>query len=93
MASTYSEGHYSSSSLKPEHFEIKQWNAVAFWAWELVSESCPFCRNLLGEACISCQVSSGSSTREECIVAWGKCHHAFHVHCINLWWRRAPPVL
>jgi len=32
--------------VKPSKlFEIKKWNAVALWSWDLVVDSCAICRN------------------------------------------------
>ncbi|URE49595.1 ring-box protein [Musa troglodytarum] len=35
----------SSTSKKPKRFEIKKWNAVALWAWDIVVDNCAICRN------------------------------------------------
>ncbi|GAU17096.1 hypothetical protein TSUD_105950 [Trifolium subterraneum] len=35
----------SSSSKKPKRFEIKKWNAVSLWAWDIVVDNCAICRN------------------------------------------------
>lgn len=26
-------------------FEVKKWNAVALWAWDIVVDNCAICRN------------------------------------------------
>ncbi|KAG1342777.1 putative RING-box protein 1a [Cocos nucifera] len=41
----------SSSSKKPKHFEIKKWNAVALWAWDIVVDNCAICRNHIMDLC------------------------------------------
>eukprot|EP00400_MALV-I_sp_L67-5_P000772 gene772-523_t len=28
-----------------KRFEIKKWNAVALWAWDIVVDNCAICRN------------------------------------------------
>ena len=37
-------------------FEVKKWNAVALWAWDIVVDNCAICRNHIMDLCIECQV-------------------------------------
>ncbi|CAD8045178.1 unnamed protein product [Paramecium primaurelia] len=68
---------------KPERvFEIKKWNAVALWSWDIKVDNCAICKNHIMEKCIECDAQEGQG---ECIVAWGTCNHAYHFHCIERW--------
>ena len=41
-----------------KRFEVKKWNAVALWAWDIVVDNCAICRNHIMDLCIECQAKT-----------------------------------
>ena len=37
-----------------KRFEVKKWNAVALWAWDIVVDNCAICRNHIMDLCMLC---------------------------------------
>jgi RING-box protein 1 len=68
-------------------FELKKWNAVALWTWDIGVDSCAICRNSIMDMCIEAQANPDGALGCEngCTVAWGQCSHAFHFCCISRW--------
>merc|ERR1719498_529922 len=44
-------------------FEIKKWNAVCMWSWDICADTCAICRNSLNEPSIEYQVGVSSRQR------------------------------
>lgn len=54
-ASTAISANASAATVR---FEIKKWNAVTMWSWDICSDTCAICRNSLNEPSIEYQVRS-----------------------------------
>lgn len=46
------------SAATAPRFEIKKWNAVTMWSWDICADTCAICRNSLNEPSIEYQVGS-----------------------------------
>mmetsp|Transcript_5601 Transcript_5601/g.21074 ORF Transcript_5601/g.21074 Transcript_5601/m.21074 type:complete len:170 (-) Transcript_5601:1303-1812(-) len=87
-----------SNKSNKSRFEIKQWNAISLWTYEKVSSDvCAICKESLYAPCVECHANtpdfnpfSDEAQKDEkikkmCSVAFGKCNHTFHWHCIDKW--------
>uniref|UniRef100_A0A060TB97 Anaphase-promoting complex subunit 11 n=1 Tax=Blastobotrys adeninivorans TaxID=409370 RepID=A0A060TB97_BLAAD len=60
---------------------IKEWDAVAFWHWDVPEdEVCGICRIQFDGTCSTCKYPG-----DECPLINGKCNHSFHMHCLIKW--------
>ncbi|PRP83482.1 hypothetical protein PROFUN_04356 [Planoprotostelium fungivorum] len=55
-------------------FEIKKWQAVTLWSWDIDNENCAICKERIQELCIDCQLNSIGESGKDCTVAWGACN-------------------
>uniref|UniRef100_A0A8B9CEG6 Ring-box 1 n=1 Tax=Anser brachyrhynchus TaxID=132585 RepID=A0A8B9CEG6_9AVES len=58
----------TNSGAGKKRFEVKKWNAVALWAWDIVVDNCAICRNHIMDLCsssFSCRYSAKSKAKEE----------------------------
>ena len=46
-------GGADTSTDGKKRFEVKKWNAVALWAWDIVVDNCAICRNHIMDLCSS----------------------------------------
>ncbi|CCW68949.1 unnamed protein product [Phytomonas sp. Hart1] len=57
---------------------IKGLHAVAQWGWDCKGDTCGICRRLFEAPCPCCNFPG-----ENCPLQTGRCHHTFHLHCIE----------
>ena len=72
------------SSLLPR-FEIKKWNAVTMWSWNILTDTCAICRNPLNTPSIEYQANPSPANEPGLQIAFGSCGHVFHLDCIQRW--------
>uniref|UniRef100_A0A7S1BRM9 RING-type domain-containing protein n=1 Tax=Corethron hystrix TaxID=216773 RepID=A0A7S1BRM9_9STRA len=75
----------ASSSVPAKRFEIKKWNAVAMWSWDICADTCAICRNSLNEPSIEYQANPSPNNENGLSIAFGACGHVFHLDCIQRW--------
>ena len=56
QSSATAAGASTGASNNLVRFEIKKWNAVTMWSWDICSDICAICRNSLNEPSIEYQV-------------------------------------
>lgn len=64
-------------------FEIKEIEGIAFWRWDLKTDTCAICTNEIMEPCIQCNTSENNI--KSCTFITGICNHTYHLHCIETW--------
>jgi len=72
-------------ALSAPRFEIKKWNAVAMWSWDICADTCAICRNSLNEPSIEYQANPSPTNDNGLSIAFGNCGHVFHLDCIQRW--------
>jgi len=40
--------------LKAIKYDVKTWNPIALWSWNVEIENCAICKNHIMERCIEC---------------------------------------
>ena len=45
------------SATSERLYDIKKWNAVVMWTWDIQVDNCAICKNHIMEPCIDCQAS------------------------------------
>lgn len=55
VAKTAKSGVAEGAGGGKQRFEVKKWNAVALWAWDIVVDNCAICRNHIMDLCTSIQ--------------------------------------
>ena len=66
-------------------FEIKKWNAVTMWSWNILTDTCAICRNTLNTPSINYQANPSPANEAGLQIAFGSCGHVFHLDCIQRW--------
>jgi len=51
VAKASKAGAGESAGDSKKRFEVKKWNAVALWAWDIVVDNCAICRNHIMDLC------------------------------------------
>mmetsp|Transcript_42442 Transcript_42442/g.57978 ORF Transcript_42442/g.57978 Transcript_42442/m.57978 type:complete len:126 (-) Transcript_42442:590-967(-) len=71
--------------VPPVRFEIRKWNAVCMWSWDICADTCAICRNSLNEPSIEYQANPSPNNENGLSIAFGCCGHVFHLDCIQRW--------
>jgi len=81
--------------------KIKSWHTVAEWKWDVNDDCCGICRMPFDAHCVDCKLPGDDCPPgllrynqlwwffdflyRFSLQVWGRCAHAFHMHCIVKW--------
>ena len=74
----------SSDQEKTDNAIVEYNRRIQIRNWLQVKE-CTICKVDIMKLCGECQRDWPKTGIEDCIVAVGKCEHAFHFHCLSRW--------
>ena len=73
----------SSTGTITNRFEIKKWNAVTMWQWDICADTCAICRNSLNEPSIEYQASPTANNENGLSIAFGNSRNLFPLSAIR----------
>uniref|UniRef100_A0A0A9XJX2 RING-box protein pip1 n=2 Tax=Lygus hesperus TaxID=30085 RepID=A0A0A9XJX2_LYGHE len=80
-----------SCDRQPKEVRLLQLFPVLRWEYNTINKVCNICRENLVDMCLRCVTkrtlsNSIQNDSETCKIQIGKCKHALHEHCAEIWY-------